>query len=346
MNKENEGKNLIISPLSIFQVLSLATNGANGDTHAEMLDVLQSEDISMLNQINYRILSVVKSLSTVEIANAVMTKFTPLQNFSDISKQYLAPVEPLESVEQVNNWCAKKTHGVIKKILDELNPNTLIILINAVYFKGEWVSKFKQTSTTKKIFYNLGENGKNVDTMRQISHFNYYEDKKVQAVQLKYKKDGMYALVILPNERNYINNYIRSFSLSNDEYNNILKGLHNSKVNLELPKFKLEFSQDIKQNLMDLGMYNAFSIKDADFNGLKEENGIFIEQVVHKTFLKVDEDGTEAAAVTAISGAGSAAPTEEKIYDMIVNRPFLFLLCNSNLPSGYEMLFMSKIETI
>ena len=115
MNKENEGKNLIISPLSIFQVLSLATNEANGNTQAEMLDVLQSEDISMLNQINYRILSVVKSLSTVEIANAVMTKFTPLQNFSDISKKYLAHVEPLESVEQVNSWCAKKTHGVIKK---------------------------------------------------------------------------------------------------------------------------------------------------------------------------------------------------------------------------------------
>ena len=93
-------------------------------------------------------------------------------------------------------------------------------------------------------------------------------------------------------------------------------------------------------------MYNAFSPKDADFTGLKEENGLFISSVIHKTYLKVFEDGCEAAAITDIGMGGSAAPTEEKIYDMKVNRPFLFLLKNSELPAGYDLLFMSKIEKL
>ena len=136
MNKDTKDENLIISPLSIFQILSLTTNGAKGQTQSEMLDVLQSESIEDLNNINYEILSVFKSFKTLEIANAVMTTFTPLESFSSIADNYLAPVEPLISVEQVNDWCNKTTHGKIDKILDQLSEYTRMILINAIYFKG------------------------------------------------------------------------------------------------------------------------------------------------------------------------------------------------------------------
>ena len=118
MNKDKKGGNLIISPLSIYQALSLAANGANGETLSEMLDLLESDSIDELNKINYNIISQFKEFTIIDIANAIMTKFTPLEDFSNIAQEYLAPVEPLESVEQVNNWCSNKTHGKIDKILE------------------------------------------------------------------------------------------------------------------------------------------------------------------------------------------------------------------------------------
>ena len=142
MNKEKIGENLIISPLSIFQSLSLTANGAKKDTLSEMLDILQYDSIDELNKINLQILSIIKDYSTIDMANAIMTRFNTLKEFNAIAQKYLAPVEPLISVEQVNSWCKNKTHGKIDKILDELDPSTLMILLNAVYFRGEWMSKF------------------------------------------------------------------------------------------------------------------------------------------------------------------------------------------------------------
>ena len=189
MNKNKKGENLIISPLSIFQALSLATNGAKSETQLEMLDLLQVDSIDELNEINYKIISQFKEFSTIEIANAVMTKFSPLEEFANIAENYLSTIEPLESVEQVNNWCSNKTHGKIDKILDELSPNTLMIILNAVYFKGEWSSKFESYVTKQLPFYNLGKEEVQIDTMTQIDHFRYYEDKKVQAIELRFIED-------------------------------------------------------------------------------------------------------------------------------------------------------------
>ena len=135
MNKNKKGKNLIISPLSIFQILSLTANGARGKTQLEMIEVLRNTNIETLNSINYKILETFKEFKTVEIANAVMSKFTPLQEFMKISEKYCAPFERLISANQVNNWCNKKTHGKITKIIDKLDSLTQMILLNAVTLK-------------------------------------------------------------------------------------------------------------------------------------------------------------------------------------------------------------------
>ena len=346
MNKAKIGENLIISPLSIFQALSLAANGTKGDTQLEMLELLESDNIEELNKINFNILSIIQKFSTINIANAVVTKFTPLENFTLISEKYLAPSEPLTSAEQINNWCSEKTHGKIKKIIDELDPNILMIILNAVHFRGEWDLKFRYGDTEKLPFYNLGKNKINVDTMTQIEKFKYYEDKNVQAIQLNFMFDAMSAIIILPSEENDINKYINTLSISNDEYKKILNGLNIVKVNLELPKFKLEFTQDLKETLIELGMYNAFDNINADFSGIRKEKDLFIDSVIHKSYLRVFEDGCDADAFTEGAGVGAEMPTEEKIYDMKVNRPFLFLLRNLNLPNGYDLIFMSKIEKL
>ena len=348
MNKVKNGENLIISPLSIFQVLSLTANGAKGETQSEMIELLQGNSIEELNEINYKIISVIKDCSTVDIANAVMTRFSPLKTFTSIAEKYLSTVDPLVSAEQVNGWCSNKTHGKINKIIDRLDASTAMILLNAVYFKGAWMKQFEQYTTKKLPFYNLGSKEKEVDTMNQIDRFRYYEDKKVQAIQLDYKDDYMSALIILPSEGTDINNYINSISNSNDEFKTIIDGLKFAKVNLKLPKFELNFGEELNQILIDLGMYSAFSSADADFSGLREENNLVISQVIHKTYLKINEEGTEAAAVTAVVIANGMIPPDkpEIIYDMIVNRPFLFLLRNSRLPEGHDLLFISKIEKI
>ena len=347
MNKDKIGENLIISPLSIFQALSLAANGARKDTLSEMLDVLQYENIDELNKINFEIISIVKDFTTIDIANAVMTTFNPLKEFNLIADKYLAPTEPLISVNQVNDWCKNKTHGKIDKILDELSPNTLMILLNAVYFKGEWETKFLEVFTRKLPFYNLGNEEVIVDTMTQIDHFRYYEDKKYQAIQLNFMEDYMSAIIILPSKGTDINKFIDSVSISSEEYNKIIDGLKYAKVHLQLPKFELEFKENLNEILKDLGMYNAFSLKDADFTGLKEGGEIFINSVNHRTYLKICEEGCEAAAITDIEmEETSPGPDEEeeKIYDMKVNRPFLFLLKNSKLPKEHNLVFISKIE--
>ena len=347
MNKDKIGENLIISPLSIYQALSLAANGANGETLSEMLDLLQSDSLEELNDRNIQIVSIFNKFSTIDIANAVMTKFTPLETFAEIAKQYLAPIEPLISVEQVNNWCSNKTHGKIEEIINELNPDTLMIILNAVYFKGEWILKFDEYLTKKLPFYNLGSEEIVIDTMDQIGHFNYYEDKNVQAIELYFKEDFMSAIIILPSKGTDINKYINTLSLPNNEYNQIIEGLQYAKVHIQIPKFELEFDQSLNQILMDLGMYNAFNLVKADFTSLRKEGNLYIDTVLHKTYLKIFEDGCEAAAITAIViNGGSAMPMEEKIYDMKVNRPFLFLLKNRKLPSEYNLVFMSKVEKL
>ena len=346
INREKKGQNLIISPLSIFQILSLTANGARDLTQLEMVQTLQNEDIEYLNSINYDILEISQNFKTVEIANAVMSKFLPIQEFLDVSEKYCAPFQILESAQQVNDWCSEKTHGKIPKILDELNSNIEMILLNAVYFKGEWKSKFSEKATRKKDFYNKGNEIKEIDTMIKLAYFSYYEDNKMQIIELPYAEDNMTALIILPREGIDLNRYIISLDSNQDGLNEQIKNLRKAKVNLELPKFELEFSTSIKDILIDMGMETSFS-NNADFSGLREEGKLKIDDVVHKTYLKVDEEGTEAAAITeVIVVPTSAGPDTEIVYQMKVNRPFLFFLRNKKLPVDNDLLFMSKIEII
>ena len=182
--------------------------------------------------------------------------------------------------------------------------------------------------------------------MAQLTRFRYYEDNKIQAVELPFEKDQISALIILPRENVDINKYIMSLDEEKDTLYNIVDNLMTSKVILELPKFELDFSSSLKEVLKDMGMEKSFS-DYADFSGLRKENNLQIDDVVHKTYLKVNENGCEAAGITeVIIRYGSAAPRAEKIYEMKVNRPFLFILRSQNLPEDYDILFISKIEKL
>ena len=349
LNKQSNGKNFILSPLSIFQILSLTSNGAKGSTKEEMLATLQNSNEISLNSINYDLLKVLKNFTTLEVANAVMTKVNPLQKFTEICENYLAPIEKLQTVDQVNNWCSEKTHGKINKIVDKLENDVRMILLNAVYFKGFWESEFSKKGTILKSFYNLNKEEVKVKTMYKLSFFNYFENSDVQAVEIPYKKDKMSAIIILPNKKLDINTWINEISNDQNNLYSIINELSIQRVELELPKFELEYEVELKETLKNLGMFNAFS-DNANFDGLSQEEKLKISSVVHKAYIKINEESTEAAAITKviIKKRTSTGPNKPKeiIHQMKVNRPFLFLIKSSLLPENYNLVFMAKIEKL
>ena len=183
INKEKVGENTIISPLSIYQVLSLLSNGAEKETLKEMFKILGNKKTEELNDINMnKIIEVSRKFSSLEIANAIMTKCEPSKSFLLYAKGYSADVKILESVEEVNNWSNEKTHGKIKKIIEELDVNTVMILLNAVYFKGNWVYPFEKENNKNLPFYNFRKEKKIVETMIQEEYFNYYQNSEAQVI--------------------------------------------------------------------------------------------------------------------------------------------------------------------
>jgi len=340
INMEYKNKNVVISPLSAYQVLGLTSNGAKGRTLQEMLSTLQNASLEELNQINTAIIKTIKKFTSLEIANAVMTKVSPTRSFINAAHMYEATVETLRDVAQVNNWCNLKTHGKIKKIIEELDKDAIMVLLNAIYFKGTWYKEFNRDLTTKKTFYNFGDKkrGVKVDTMSITEKFNYYEDKSVQIIELPYTKDSMSAYIILPDETKDINRYIEE--LTDEKLNILLKRMSTQTLVLELPKFELEFSAELNKCLQKLGMLLAFG-ENADFSALIPGGGAYISKVIQKSYLKVDEQGTEAASSTAV-----IIRKNGPVLSMLVDRPFLFLLKNGQLPADHNMIMMAKVSEL
>ena len=182
--------------------------------------------------------------------------------------------------------------------------------------------------------------------MEITKNFNYFEDSNLQAIELNFKKESISALIILPSQKLNINEFIDILDKDNDYYLSIINNLKNVKVNLRLPKFELTYTKQLKEVLKTIGVNLPFK-KNADFSKIRSQNDIFIDEIIHKTYLKVNEQGTEAAAVTAVIMVfNSLPPRNEKIYNMYVNRPFLFILRNENFPKNYDIVFISKIEEL
>ena len=340
VNKEYIKENIIISPLSAYQVLGLAANSADGETLDEMIKVLENVNIEEVNDINGEIARERKKFSSIEIANAVMPKQEPKKAFFILALLYEDTVEKLENVAQVNNWCNNKTHGNLRTILGSYDSKTVMLLLNAIYFKGIWKIKFDEKKAKSEIFYNLEKgkiNGKEVEFMGVESKFLYYKDKATQIIELPYEKDNMSAIIVLPNEEININDYISN--LTDDKLPKLINNMETKKIQLELPKFKIHFSTNLAPALIKMGMNIPFS-KGADFSKLLDKaKDIYINDIIQNIFLSVDEKGSEDAATTD-------AKIIEKNVSMVVNRPFLFMLRNKKYPKNYQILFMAKIEKI
>ena len=178
--------------------------------------------------------------------------------------------------------------------------------------------------------------------MHITQSYDYFENDDIQVISLNYKKDNLKAIIILPKKENDINNYIQNLTL--EKYNEIIKQLVNKKVVFSLPKFEINFSDELKPYFIALGMKEAFF--NADFSAMRKEKDIKIGRIIHKTFIKIDEEGTEAAAATAVVMRKFIAPRPEPMPVMNVNHPFLFIIRADELPFGHDMLFVSKVESL
>ncbi len=334
----------MVSSLSIYNILSLTTNGAaNNKTLVEMLQALSEKNLIELNENNKKISSSISKLKSIELANAVFTRFKPLENFLKIIGEYKAKLDELKNAEQINKWCSDATHQKITKIIDKITGSDKMVLINAIYFKGIWQQPFDKEQTKLDTFLNFNKQPKKVYYMNSKKKYYYFENANIQAISLNYSQDNLRALIILPKKKTDINNYINNFS--SEKYDTITSQLVNKTVILSLPKFEINFDVELSKIFQSLGMKEAFS-GNADFSSMKKEKDIKISRIIHKTFIKVDEKGTEAAAVTAVVMRCMCVLPTEPDPIMKIDHPFLFIISSNDLPHGNDIIFISKVESL
>lgn len=347
-------KNYMFSPLSIKMALMMAANGADGETQQEILDTINAADIDVYNEELKQLIENYSQsdLLKMNISNSIwINSDNTTQNFSEAYKDKTAEifgatagtVTSDTAADTINGWVNEKTNGKIPTILSENDTDFWALLINAVYFKGRWQSEFNESATMPDTF--TDRNGKETETdfMNMTRWLNYAETNGVQIVELPYltresvfDDDGAYV------EDNILDGVDASMYLmmSDSEFNpeNILKAseLKSTFTALSVPKFKIEYSADLKDMLNQLGILKAFD-ETAEFENMFNSGNMWITDVIHKTYIDVDEKGTEAAAVTSVGMAGSAAPPEP--IEIKFNKPFTFVI-KDNI-SG-EILFMGE----
>ncbi len=353
VSKDEKDKNVFISPLSISMALGMTLNGANGATKEAMQNTLELAGLSD-QQINENYKSLIDLLVGLDpkvkfqIANSIwyQNDFAFKGSFIDLNKQYFyVKVSGLDfgdpgSVNIINAWVEENTNGKIKKIVDQIDPQIVMFLINAIYFKGVWTYEFDKDQTRDDLFNLIDGSQKTVPMMVQARDFSYYACDQFQAIDLPYGDELFSMMIILPNPQINVNDFLAT--LSTENWNLWSASLSLVKGTLYFPRFKLEYEKLLNEVLKSLGMAIAFDPDQADLTRMFEKVGgmnLYIDKVKHKSFVEVNEEGTEAAAVTSVEvGVTSVGPGSPFV--MRVDRPFIFAIRENH--SG-TILFIGKI---
>ncbi|MGB2697684.1 MAG: serpin family protein, partial [Candidatus Zixiibacteriota bacterium] len=281
-----------------------------------------------------------------QIANSIWYRLglTPREEFISLcQKHFEALVRDLDfnkpdAADTINVWIEENTNGKIEGIVSKpIDPATVMFLINAIYFKGTWTYQFDKNETKSDRFYLPDGSWKPCKMMEQRALFDYFENYTFQAIDLPYGEGDFSKTIFLPTLGTNIDSLIAQ--LDQDNLNHWINCFESDSVDLYLPRFKLEYQLRLNQTLINLGMGSTFS-GSADFSRMFENIDVFISQVKHKTFVEVNEEGTEAAAVTSIGMATSAGNPSSPRLVMQVDRPFVFMIREK--VSG-TILFIGKI---
>jgi serine protease inhibitor len=333
--------NTLISPLSVLCALAMTVNGAEGETLAQMEETLGLS----ADELNEYIYAYMKSMPSdekyeVNLVNSIWFKddetLTVEEDFLQINADYYgaaayeAPFDDT-TLEDINSWVSENTDGMIDNILDKIPDQAVMYLINALAFDAEWQSIYSEDQISRGTFTTESGDVREIEMMS--SEESMYLDDGSATGFIKYYADNKYAFVaLLPNEGICIEDYVSS--LTGAGLMNTIENAQNETINASIPKFDTEYSVEMSEILKSMGMTDAFDEYLADFSGLatSELGNIFINRVLHKAYICVDEKGTEAGAVTAVEMNLESAVEVSKT--VCLDRPFIYMLidCETNLP--------------
>lgn len=342
--------NLFIAPYSVSSALAMTWAGARGETASEMAKVLRfspdqfnpHDGISSLN-------SAFESLDhvTMNVANSLWPaeKFKLDPVYLDLMKKYYGVEitaldyagETEASREKINTWVETETREKIKNLITPgaLDPMTVLVLVNAIYFKGDWMTKFDPDRTVEGTFQCADGSKQTVSMMRQKKEFKYTEIEDLKILEMPYIGDRLAMTLILPQDMKTLNAV--ETAITPDKLNRWFKQMRNVEVDVTLPKFKMEWgATDITDALKSMGMRQAFSGR-ADFSGMAKGGGINIDMVLHKTYIEVNEEGSEAAGATAVILRKTAMMPR---IEFTADHPFIFMIRDTG--SG-AILFMGRL---
>ena len=337
-----DGENVLISPLSVMCALSMTLNGAEGNTLAQMENVLGMQR----DELNLYLYSYITSLPKGEKykliqANSIWfrddDRFSVSPDFLQTNADYYgadiykAPFDR-QTLRDINNWVKLNTDGMIPKILDDIPDSAIMYLVNALAFEAEWKEVYKKTQVRDGKF--TTEDGEVQKVKLMYAEENRYLEDENATGFIKYYSDKKYAFAaILPNEGVSVSEYLAS--IDGEALYSMLTNSQSTTVKTAIPKFDVEYDTEMSGILKEMGMSDAFSQNLADFSGIgsSTRGNIYIGRVIHKTFIEVGEKGTRAGAATVVEMNDAAAPPS-KPKEVILDRPFIYMLidCENNVP--------------
>ena len=350
VNDSAPNSNTFISPLSASFALGMTMNGAANGTFTEMRTALQLKSLTQseidngYNTLMNLLVGLDPSVK-FQIANSIWYRntFPVLQSFVDTTKKYFyATVTPLNfsdraaSLELINNWVYASTNGKITKGLDAITDDQVMFLLNAIYFKGAWREKFDPALTAQSAFTTASGAIQPVQLMHRNGSMGYKETATYQAVDLPYGNSAFAMTVVLPKAGNDVNAVVRSFTSSS--WQSLTGSMAASQVDLSLPRLKMSYERLLNGDLKSLGMRSAFA-DAADFSKMSAQP-VQISFVKQNSYVDINEEGTEAAAVTTVGVITTSAPLA---VTMRVDRPYLFVI--RERLSG-TVVFIGKITAV
>ena len=351
--KRSGDRNFFVSGASVALALAMAYNGAEGQTRQGMAQALELQGLS-LDEVNHANAALKSALENpdpkvqLQIANSLWAKkgVDFKSEFIERNKHfYGAEVAALDfgspgAPATINSWVKKNTAGKIDNIVDQIDGDSIMFLINAIYFKGQWSEAFDKAKTTEQPFTTGAGKQKAHTMMPQSGKYNYYEGDKFQAVSLPYggKRVSMY--IFLPAEGSRLSEFHNQLTAEN--WDTWMSGFRQTDGDIVVPRFKIEYEVDLNDALKALGMADAFAADRADFSGmLQTSQRAFISKVKHKTFAEVNEEGTEAAAVTSVEMRATSMQAPRKRFHMVIDRPFFCAIRDNQTGT---VLFMGSIS--
>jgi len=345
----DEPKNTMISPMSVSLALAMVYNGAEGNTKKQMEEMLHKAGLTP-DDINQSYKDLVAGLAShdpkveLSISNAIFYRNTfPVKGaFKTTNRDYYdAEVSGLdfsktsETLNTVNGWVDTKTKGKIDKIIEEVKPEDIMYLLNAIYFNGEWKYRFETNDTQEMAFTKEDNTMVQVPTMYIEKPFNYYGHQNFELLEMPYGSGKYSMLVFLPASGKNTNDVISQ--MTSENMDNWISKLTEQKKKVYLPKFEFKFDNSLVDELTALGMTDAFNDAKANLSGISDAAQLVISAVMHKSYIKVDERGTEAAAVTGITVGVTSIPIDNPFR---VDRPFVFAIREKDTKA---ILFIGKV---